>query len=441
MATYTIYYNYVPNDYVWIIEGDDTLECRVLRVVLEVDPDEVEGIIERKTYHLTPKDGDGTVLLRHEDVVFVSLDAALDYFNDPDLTAPATTNFNIVYTHNVNDTVWTNDVHTPVESTILQITFNVDIENFQRTTTKTYHILPLDGSSDTILASEDVIFDTYEEVMQYITDLIIGATPTPTPTPEVTPNPTATPTQTAEPTTTPAVTPTMTMTVTPTLTPPATPLVFEVIQHGGEWNQVSGTTASTSVRMKSSESNRVLHVWGGYYSSTTTRTATFEFNGSSVAPVYTVTQPMGGLFNGVFSAYFAIPEGIRDIESVSITFDDDVITKFIGYTVISDADISGVRSADTLDDGASTSTSHSTTIDKTGFSTQSWSVGCFISTDPIVVPSSATSIVLDVIATPQLNAILFKQHLPTDGTFTDTIAGYSGSLHYALGITMEQPAA
>jgi hypothetical protein len=439
MASYTIYYNYVPNDYVWIVEGDDTLECRVLHVVLEVDPDEIEGIIERKTYHLIPKNGDATVLLRQEDVVFVSLDAALDYFNDPDLTAPPTTNFNIVYTHNVNDTVWTNDVHTPVECTILQITFNVDIENFQRTTTKTYHILPLNESSETILRSENEIFDTYEEVMQYITNLILGASPTPTPTPEVTPNPTSTPAPTSDSTPTPTVTPTLTMTVTPTLTPPATPLVFEIIQHGGEWDRVSGTTASTSVSLNTSESNRVLHVWGGYYGSTD-QTAMFEFNGSSVAPVYVVTQLMGGLYNGVFSAYFAIPEGIRDIESVSITFGGSVITKFIAYAVISDADISGVRSADTVDSGASTFTSHSTTIDKTGFSTQSWSVGCF-ATNKAVVPTSSTSSILDTITDSELNIVLFKQHLPTDGTFTDTIDGYSVESHYTFGITMEQPAA
>lgn len=431
----TLYYNYAPSDTTWIVVDDDTVECNVLRVTLEVDPDEVEGIIERKTYHLMAKSGDATVLLRSEELVFPSLDTALAYIEDPTLISPPTTAHMVSHVYDVNDVVWTYDVHTPVEVTIIQISFNVDVDGVQLE----YHILPIDGSSSTILLAESELFATYEDVMQRIRDLILGASPTPTPTPEATPDPTQTPTQTAAPTATPTVTPTMTMTVTPTLTPPSTPLVFEVIEHGGEWDQIAGTTASTSVSLNTSESNRILHVWGWYYGSTV-QTATFEFNGSTIPPVYSVTQPMGGLHNGIFSAYFVVPEGIRDTELVSIVFSDSVITKFIGYTVISDADISGVRSADLLDAPATTSTSHSTTIDKTGFNFQSWSVGCFITSDSAASPSSSTSTILDTITTPQFNAVLFKQHLPNDGTFIDVINGYTANQHYALGITMEQPA-
>lgn len=193
---YMITYNYNSGETAWIVENDDVINCIVCKLIMEIDPNQADGIIKRKTYHLSPIDDKSKIFLREEPYVFQSLTDALEHIDNPNFIAIDTANHNLIYNYNVNDIIWINDAHTPLESKIIQITItNSEIDGTVKNNL-VYHVLPFSDEYGTVLKYENEIFSTYQKVMEYITAVVLEVTLTPTitPTMTVTPNPTVTPT-------------------------------------------------------------------------------------------------------------------------------------------------------------------------------------------------------------------------------------------------------
>jgi len=203
---YDIEYNYNVGQTVWTKNGNSVVECRVTQITLEVDPDETEGLIERKTYHLDiVHDMYCTIILRLEEDVFETAeDAILDVPSTP-LSV-----YSIAYEFAVDDIVWTHENHCDVECIVNQISFNIN----SLKTDVVYHLLPLNGEHSLLYKLANVVFATQQEALDAIAAII---TPTPTISITASATPMATPpnTQTA----TPTVTPTQTVTPNPTVTP------------------------------------------------------------------------------------------------------------------------------------------------------------------------------------------------------------------------------
>lgn len=199
---YVIEYKYTVGSNVWIKHGKSISEAVVSRITLEVDPDEAEGLIERKTYHLDPvNDGDTEIILKLEADVYLTADDAIT--ETESIVVPQAIN----YTYTVDDIVWTHENHCDLECTVNQISFFVETD-----VDTIYHLLPVDEANHLLLKSDDLVYATQQEALDAIA-AIITPTPTISITASVTPEPTPDITQTITPTVTP------TMTVTPESTP------------------------------------------------------------------------------------------------------------------------------------------------------------------------------------------------------------------------------
>jgi hypothetical protein len=200
---YVIEYKYPAGTNVWVKDGNTISEMYVSRIVLEVDPDEVEGLIERKTYHLDPlDDGDMDIILKLEADVYLTAEDAISETESS--VVPQT----IDYTFTVDDVVWTYENYCDLECAVNQISFYVN----PLSTDTIYHLLPIDGSNHLLLKSDELVYATQQEALDAIA-AIITPTPTISITASVTPQATPDITQTVTPTLTP------TMTVTPESTP------------------------------------------------------------------------------------------------------------------------------------------------------------------------------------------------------------------------------
>lgn len=203
---YNIEYNYAVGQTVWTKNEKSVVECRVSQITLEFDPDEVEGTIERKTYHLDIADDmDYEILLRLEAEVFETAEDAI-----MDVESVPLSVYSIAYEFTIDDVVWTHENHCDVECTVNQISFLIG----SSTTDVVYHLLSLSDEHSLLYKLADVVFATQQEALDAIAAII---TPTPTISITATVTPTATPPNT--PTSTPAVTPTQTVTPNPTPTP------------------------------------------------------------------------------------------------------------------------------------------------------------------------------------------------------------------------------
>jgi hypothetical protein len=199
---YVIEYKYPPWAIVWIRDGNTISEMYVSRIVLEVDPDEVEGLIERKTYHLKPA-GCSEIIIKPEDEVYLTAEDAIS--ETESIVVPQ---YTIDYTFTVDDVVWTHENHCDLECTVNQISFYVQLLSIDTM----YHLLPIDEENHLLLKSDDLVWATQQEALDAIAAII-----TPTPTISITASVT--------PMSTPAITTTVTPTVTPTMTvtPESTP--------------------------------------------------------------------------------------------------------------------------------------------------------------------------------------------------------------------------
>ena len=187
---YTIDYNFLPNDTVWIIDGNSVSECTVTKITLEADPASEGGIEEISTYHLHLKDTNFDIVLRPPEELFATLSDIMDYIANgtPPVQPPPTP---ITYKFAVNEIVWTVEDDTPIICRVVQITFDVDENGDERTT---YHVLPPPDTYSVLLRSESLLFHTEEEAIEYIINKKLeGMTPTPTNTAALTPTPTPTP--------------------------------------------------------------------------------------------------------------------------------------------------------------------------------------------------------------------------------------------------------
>ena len=216
MVVYTIDYNYNVNDYVFIVRGKTIAKCKVLRVSLEVNPNDVEPIGERKLYHLQVV-GANIVEVAEESVIFTTSDGAVEHMFDETVVAPELGTNTISYTYLPGDTVWSFDAQIPLESIVTQICFEI----YQNGSNIVYNILPVTKTYKVIERADYEVFDTIDEVVEYMRflyDQALSPTPTISITPSETPppTPTNTPTMTSTPNVTPTTTPTPAATVTPT---------------------------------------------------------------------------------------------------------------------------------------------------------------------------------------------------------------------------------
>jgi hypothetical protein len=216
---YTINYNYNVGDYVFIVRGKNIAQCKVIRVALEVDPEGTDAIIEKKRYHLQVIN-ENNVEIVDEDVIFTTSDGAVEYMFDPTNTSPELTTHSISYTYLPRDVVWSFDAQIPLESTVMQICFEI----YQNNSSITYNILPINKSYKVLQRADYEVFDTITDVvtyMRFLYDQALSPTPTISITPSNTPPPTPsnTPTNSPSPSATATVTPTPTLTQTPTSSP------------------------------------------------------------------------------------------------------------------------------------------------------------------------------------------------------------------------------
>lgn len=202
---HVIEYKYPAWSIVWIKDGNTISEMYVSRIVLEVDPDEVEGLIERKTYHLKPE-GCSEIIIKPEAEIYATAEDAISE------TESVVVQQTIDYTFAVNDVVWTHENHCDLECTVNQISFYVSLLSIDTI----YHLLPIDGSTGLLLKSDDLVWATQQEALDAIAAII-----TPTPTISITASVTPQPTPAITTTVTPTVTPTMTVTPESTPTPSA----------------------------------------------------------------------------------------------------------------------------------------------------------------------------------------------------------------------------
>jgi len=220
MIVYTIDYNYNVGDYVFIVRGKSIAQCKVARISLEVNPDDVSTIGERKLYHLQVV-GENNIEVVEEDVIFTTTDMAVEHMFDPSVTAPELNTNTISYTYLPGDTVWSFDAQIPLESTVTQICFEI----YQNNSNTVYNILPTATKTYRVLERADYeVFDTIEEVVEYMRflyDQALSPTPTISITPSNTPPPTpsSTPPVTGTPNVTPTPSPTPAVTITPTASP------------------------------------------------------------------------------------------------------------------------------------------------------------------------------------------------------------------------------
>lgn len=233
---YTITYNFLIGDTVWIIQDGVIEECEVIRITLEVDPIPGGGTIDKVSYHLQIKDSECLVVIEHVEEIFPTWDDARAAIIDPSLEGQSDPVRSVSYEYNVGTKVWTYDGHYPVEMIVKQVQIEVEpSEQYGFTEDVFYYVLPFSRKYSTLILAPEKVFSSRQEVLDYIRYQIVP-TPTPSITPSITQTPAVTPTQTptitvtstATPTVTPTVTPTTTITPTATITPTPS-LVFNAI--------------------------------------------------------------------------------------------------------------------------------------------------------------------------------------------------------------------
>lgn len=167
-----IYYNYTVGDIIWFQNDGNIVEAVVNRIKLEVDPDIIETIIHRKTYHVTYlNDPNHPVALIPELGIFPTLPTLMGYIAYPNDSIPYTQDqYSITYIYDIGDTVWTQmaipytikssffeappDEIIIVECKVIQLTFNIT-ENGIETI---YHLLPVSDEYGILLREEDEVF-------------------------------------------------------------------------------------------------------------------------------------------------------------------------------------------------------------------------------------------------------------------------------------------
>lgn len=186
-SMYNTSHHFSVGDLVWAIDDTYIVQCRVYKLIIEVDPDEIETIVERKIYHLdSVNDFGGKIMLKSDQLVFETLTDALSYKSDPDHTSTFTNTHNVVYDYTIDNTCWIVDNQTSLKSTIVQITIIPGLSG----TIVYYHVLPENGGDySTLIREQRYVFVTQEQANQYIHDCTLELTLTPTPQPVVTPTP------------------------------------------------------------------------------------------------------------------------------------------------------------------------------------------------------------------------------------------------------------
>lgn len=145
----SITYNFPIDSSVLAYVGDDLKECTVLRISLEVDPDENGTPVDEIVYHLYIEGTMCDVILREEDEIF-----------SHNIPTPETIN----YQYSLGDTVWSFFKSRIFECNVIQI--SIDVESVGNSIT--YNLLPNNVGYNSLDVGEDEVFNTESEVRTYL---------------------------------------------------------------------------------------------------------------------------------------------------------------------------------------------------------------------------------------------------------------------------------
>lgn len=165
----TLGYNFSIDEVVWITDDTSARECAVTQVTIEIDPVNGESPDVATTYHLRPLSSNSDILLRPADVVFGTLEDVVTYISDHTATAPQLGTHTLNYDYTIGDTVWVLDQYAILESTVIQITFDIDPGDMATSVERVlYHVLPDSGNYSTLIREEPEVYPTKEDAVNYI---------------------------------------------------------------------------------------------------------------------------------------------------------------------------------------------------------------------------------------------------------------------------------
>lgn len=166
----TIYHNFTVGETVWVIYNSTIVENIVVQVDLEVDPSDDTTTVDKITYHVDMTDVCGQILVMDQSQVFGSLADAMDFIEFE--TIPANSNtYNISYTFDVFEVVWTFHIDRVLEGVIKQISLNLSSVDEQIVEEKIYHVLPVDTNYSTLEKTPGLVFATQAEALAYMDTL------------------------------------------------------------------------------------------------------------------------------------------------------------------------------------------------------------------------------------------------------------------------------
>jgi hypothetical protein len=168
---FTINYNYSVGETLWITDDDEEVyDAFLVKVVLEIDHDENQEIIEKRSYHLLIRESPDNIVVKSQEEVFGTAGDAVRFLNNNELTAPEINTYNETYDYTVGDTVWIIIDNLAVECTNTQTTISIVDLGETNLTEKIYHLLPSNNTHSVILKTSDLIYSTKESAIHAIKD-------------------------------------------------------------------------------------------------------------------------------------------------------------------------------------------------------------------------------------------------------------------------------
>jgi hypothetical protein len=168
---FSISYNYSVGETLWVTDDDEEVyDAFLVKLALEIDHDENQNIIEKRSYHLLIREMPDDIIVKPQEEVFGTAGDAVRFLNDNTLTAPEINTYSETYDYTVGDTVWIIINDKAVKCINTQTSINIIDFNVTKVIEKIYHLLPEDKDYSVILKSSGDIYDTREDAIQEIKD-------------------------------------------------------------------------------------------------------------------------------------------------------------------------------------------------------------------------------------------------------------------------------
>jgi len=166
---FSIPYNYSVGETLWITDDDEEVyDAFLVKLVLEIDHNENQDIIEKKSYHLLVREMPDDIVVKPQEEVFGSAGDAVRFLNNPELVVPELENYTETYEYTIGDEVWIIIDDLAVECTNTQTTINIIQIRDEVITEKIYHLLPNDKNYSVMLKTREEIYDSREDAIQEI---------------------------------------------------------------------------------------------------------------------------------------------------------------------------------------------------------------------------------------------------------------------------------